>query len=321
MILINRKLAMIWLQSVIFDSRMLTARDQLLILISAPVYMIMIGVELFLSNARTRASYSKKDTLQNIYLNLLNGGIDLAFRVVYVGFILTFFYNHRITPSISNPWLYWGTLVVFEDFMYYWLHRVDHHVRLFWATHVTHHSSEKFNFTVGIRSSVMEPLYRFFYFIPLALCGFQPLDIAFIYAVTQTWGILVHTERINKMGWLEYILVTPSHHRVHHGSNPKYLDKNLGMFLIIWDKMFGTFQPELPAEVYQPIKYGLTKPIEKITPVTIVFHEWDSIRKDLKKKGTSPRDKWNYLFGPPGWSHDGSRHTSEQLRKLESDNK
>jgi sterol desaturase/sphingolipid hydroxylase (fatty acid hydroxylase superfamily) len=300
---------------------MLTARDQLLLLISAPVYMIMMGIELFLSNARTRASYSKKDTLENIYLNLLNGGIDLAFRIVYVGFILTFFYNHRITPGIPNPWLYWATLVIFEDFMYYWLHRVDHHVRVFWATHVTHHSSEKFNFTVGIRSSVMEPLYRFFYFIPLALCGFQPLDIAFIYAVTQTWGILVHTERINKMGWLEYILVTPSHHRVHHGSNPKYLDKNLGMFLIIWDKMFGTFQPELPAEVYQPIKYGLTKQIEKVTPVTIVFHEWDSIRKDLKKKGTSPKDKWNYLFGPPGWSHDGSRNTSEQLRKLESDNK
>ena len=93
------------------------------------------------------------------------------------------------------------------------------------------------------------------------------------------------------------------------------------MLLIIWYKMFGTFQPELPAEVYQPIKYGLTKPIEKITPVTIVFHEWDSICKDLKKKGTSSKDKWNYLFGPPGWSHDGSRHTSEQLRKLESDNK
>ena len=98
------------------------------------------------------------------------------------------------------PWLYWIAIIVFEDFMYYWLHRVDHHVRLFWATHVTHHSSERFNFTVGIRSSVMEPLYRFVYFIPLALCGFTPIDIAFTYSLTQTWGILVHTERINKDG-------------------------------------------------------------------------------------------------------------------------
>jgi sterol desaturase/sphingolipid hydroxylase (fatty acid hydroxylase superfamily) len=300
---------------------MLSAKDQLLLLISTPVYMVIIGIEIFLSNARSRSGYTKKDTIQNIYLNLLNAGLDLSFRAVYVGILLTFFYNHRITSSIQIPWLYWTVLIIFEDFMYYWLHRVDHHVRLFWATHVTHHSSEKFNFTVGIRSSVMEPLYRFVYFIPLALVGFTPIDIAFIYSVTQTWGILVHTERIKKLGWLEYILVTPSHHRVHHGSNPKYLDKNLGMMLIIWDKLFGTFQPELPASEYQPIKYGLTKPIIKETPVTLVFHEWDSIRKDFKKKDLSLKDRWNYLFGPPGWSHDGSRYTSEQLRKMENENK
>ncbi len=300
---------------------MLSAKDQLLLLISTPFYMIVIGIEIFLSNARTRAAYSRKDTIQNIYLNLLNGGLDLGFRAVYVGIILTFFYNHRITGGISIPWLYWVTIIVFEDFLYYWLHRVDHHVRLFWATHVTHHSSEKFNFTVGIRSSVMEPLYRFAYFIPLALCGFTPIDIAFTYSVTQTWGILVHTQRINKMGWLEYILVTPSHHRVHHGSNPKYLDKNLGMFLIIWDKLFGSFQPELAASEYQPIKYGLTKPIGRETPVTLVFHEWENMRKNLSKKGLTASDRWNYLFGPPGWSHDGSRHTSEQLRQMEKENK
>jgi sterol desaturase/sphingolipid hydroxylase (fatty acid hydroxylase superfamily) len=299
---------------------MLSPRDQLLVFLSTPLYIIIIGVEILLSNMRSRESYSRKDTFQNIYLMLLNGGLDLAFRAVYVGIILTFFYNYRFTGMIENPWIYWIVLLFFEDFMYYWLHRVDHHVRLFWATHVTHHSSSKFNFTVGFRSSVMEPLYRFIYFIPLALCGFQPIDIAFIYSVTQTWGILVHTERINKLGWLEYILVTPSHHRVHHGSNPKYLDKNLGMLLIIWDKLFGTFQPELPAAAYQPIKYGLTKPIEKETPVTIVFHEWQSIRNDLKKHGLTFKDRWNYLFGPPGWSHDGSRQTSDQLRKAEMEN-
>jgi sterol desaturase/sphingolipid hydroxylase (fatty acid hydroxylase superfamily) len=115
------------------------------------------------------------------------------------------------------------------------------------------------------------------YFIPLALMGFKPLDILFIYAATQVWGIFVHTKLINKLGWLEYFLVTPSHHRVHHASNAKYLDKNMGMFLIIWDKMFGTFQPELTEKEYQPIKYGLTKPIEKETPLTIIFHEWAQI--------------------------------------------
>lgn len=300
---------------------MSTAGDQLIILISTPLYIIIIGVELLLSHLRAQPSYSLRNTVQNVYLMLLNSGIDLAFRAVYIGIVLTFFYDHRFTNGIQPPWIYWVTLLIAEDFMYYWLHRVDHHVRLFWATHVTHHSSDKFNFTVGFRSSVMEPLYRFVYFIPLALFGFQPIDIAFMYSVTQTWGILVHTEKINKLGWLEYILVTPSHHRVHHSSNPKYLDKNLGMFLIIWDKLFGTFQRELPALAYQPIKYGLTKPLEKETPVSIVFHEWDSIRKDLTTEGLSWKDKWYYLFGPPGWSHDGSRMTSEELRKMEEETK
>jgi sterol desaturase/sphingolipid hydroxylase (fatty acid hydroxylase superfamily) len=295
-----------------------TPREQLLILISTPLYLIVIGLELFLSHLRRQQSYTWKDTIQNIYLMVLNGGLDLFFRVIYIGIILSFFYDHHIANSIQNPLLYWFTLLVFEDFMYYWLHRVDHSCRLFWATHVTHHSSSKFNLTVGFRSSVMEPLYRFIYFIPIALCGFRPIDIAFIYAATQIWGILVHTEKINKLGWLEYILVTPSHHRVHHGSNPKYLDKNMGMFLIIWDKIFGSFQPELPAEKYQPIKYGLTKPLEKETAATILFHEWNNIGKDLRKKGLTWKQKWNYLFGYPGWSHDGSSHTSEELRNAEA---
>ncbi|HYM94425.1 MAG TPA: sterol desaturase family protein, partial [Chitinophagaceae bacterium] len=210
-----------------------TAHEQLLIFITTPLYVIVIGLEILLSHLHHQKSYTIKDTFQNLYLMLLNFGLDLLVRSVYIGIILSFFFDHRISNPISNPWLYWATLLVFEDFMYYWLHRVDHFCRLFWATHVTHHSSPQFNLTVGFRSSVMEPLYRFVYFIPIALFGFRPIDIAFIYAATQIWGILVHTERIHKLGVLEYFLVTPSHHRVHHGSNPKYLDKNMGMFLII----------------------------------------------------------------------------------------
>lgn len=295
-----------------------TAHEQLLIFITTPLYIVVIGLEILLSHLYHEKSYTWKDTLQNVYLMLLNFGLDLLIRGIYIGIILSFFFDHRIAEPISNHWLYWIVLLVFEDFMYYWLHRVDHFCRLFWATHVTHHSSPHFNLTVGFRSSVMEPFYRFLYFIPIALCGFRPIDIAFIYAATQIWGILVHTERINKLGFLEYFLVTPSHHRVHHGSNPKYLDKNMGMFLIIWDKLFGTFQPELKAEKYQPVKYGLTTPLKKEDPVTLVFHEWHSIWKDLLRKDISWKEKWNYLFGPPGWSHDGSRLTSKQLRRVEA---
>jgi sterol desaturase/sphingolipid hydroxylase (fatty acid hydroxylase superfamily) len=291
-------------------------REQLLILISTPVYIVIIGAEILLSNYNHRKLYTWKDTAANIYLMLLNGGIDLLFRAVYV-LILDYFYRHHFL-TVTNVFSYWFLLILAEDFLYYWLHRFDHEIRFFWAVHVTHHSSELMNFTVGFRSSVFQPLYRFIYFIPLAFCGFKSLDIVFIYSATQIWGIFVHTEMINKMGWLEYIFVTPSHHRVHHASNPKYLDKNMGMFLIIWDQLFGTFQPELPDEDYKPKKYGLTKSIEKETPVNIIFHEWKNIGKDLLRKDISAKEKWNYIFGPPGYSHDGTRLTSEQLREKEN---
>ena len=293
-------------------------KEQILLLISTPLYLVIIGLELLLSNVGHRRWYSWKDTTANLYLLLLNSAIDLLFRGVYI-LILDYCYRHHIF-SFSHAVVYWFMLVILEDFLYYWLHRFDHEIRLFWAVHVTHHSSEHMNFSVGFRSSVFQPLYRFIYFIPLALMGFQALDIVFVYSATQIWGIFVHTEMVRKMGWLEYVLVTPSHHRVHHASNAKYLDKNMGMFLIIWDKLFGTFQPELDEENYQPMKYGLTKPLEKETPGTIVFHEWQSIWKDVGRKDIGWKEKWNYLFGPPGWSHDGSRLTSEELREMEEGN-
>lgn len=201
--------------------------------------------------------------------------------------------------------------------MYYWLHRFDHEIRIFWAVHVTHHSSELMNFTVGFRSSVLQPMYRFIYFIPIVAMGFKPLDILFVYSATQIWGIFVHTEYIKNMGWLENILVTPSHHRVHHGSNPKYLDKNMGMFLIVWDKIFGSFQAELSEAEYEPIRYGLTQNLENPNAISLVFHEWHQIWKDCTQKDICFKDRLNYLFGPPGWSHDGSRKTSMEIRKME----
>lgn len=174
--------------------------------------------------------------------------------------------------------------------------------------HVTHHSSEEFNLTVGFRSSVFQPLYRFVWFIPIALVGFDPLDIMFMYAATQIYGILIHTKTVSKLGPLEWVLSTPSHHRVHHASNIKYLDKNMGMILIIWDRVFGTFAKE-----EEEVVYGLTTNIKTYNPITMVFHEWKAIYEDLNKQ-TSFKNKIMYVFGPPGWSHDGSRKTSSQLR-------
>ena len=141
-------------------------REQWLLLISTPFYIAIIGLELLLTHLQHRKTYSLKDTIANVYLMLLNGAIDLAFRVIVYLYILQFFYVHTIFNWKMNI-VYWIVLVIAEDFMYYWLHRFDHEIRFFWAAHVTHHSSEKFNFSVGFRSSVFQPLYRFVYFIPI----------------------------------------------------------------------------------------------------------------------------------------------------------
>lgn len=285
-------------------------RESLLILISTPIYLVVIGAEIFFSALNDLRLYSKKGTLVNLYLMLLNLGLDILMRTVSL-LVLKYFFDFRIINSYPTVWIYWVALFLAEDFMYYWLHRIDHFCRLFWAVHVTHHSSEEFNLTVGFRSSVLQPLYRFIYFIPLSFVGFKAIDIMFIYSATQIFGILVHTQTVGKLGWLEYFLVTPSHHRVHHASNVCYLDRNMGMVLIIWDKLFGTFQKELE---HEPVKYGLTQNLQSNNPGKIVFHEWQDIICDLKKK-TSFKNKIMYLLGPPGWSHDGNRKTSAQLRK------
>ncbi len=285
--------------------------EHLIHLVSIPIYGVIIPLEILLSHVHGWKFYSWKQTLINIYLSLLNVGFDLLLRGVALG-VLIYFAQFSL-PMELHPVLYWALLFLCEDLFFWTEHFVDHHVRLFWAVHVTHHSSDEFNLSTGFRSSVLMPFYRYLYFIPLALLGFHPVDIFFMYALTQTYGILVHTQSIKKLPrWIEAVLVTPSHHRVHHASNVPYLDKNMGMVLIIWDRLFGTFTPELPEE---PPVYGLTKPLDQPNhPVKIVTHEWEAIARDLKRR-TSWRNKLKYLIMPPGWSHDGSSQTSSELRE------
>jgi len=286
-------------------------RQLLLLEISTPLYIIVIGIEILLSHLHDWKLYTVKDTITNVYLTLLNMGLDVLMRgVTLLAFNAAFAFHFM---QIQNSWVYWIALIFGIDFLYYWLHWTDHYCRLFWAVHVTHHSSEHFNLTTGFRSSVFEPLYRFMFYLPLPLLGFKPMDILFLHSLLQVYGILVHTQKIGKLpAFIEYFFVTPSHHRVHHGSNIKYLDKNMGMTLIIWDRIFGTFQKE---EETEPVVYGLTTNPANKGPVNIVFHEWKNIWKDLQKP-VSFTDKLKYIFAPPGWSHDHSTLTSNQLREL-----
>jgi sterol desaturase/sphingolipid hydroxylase (fatty acid hydroxylase superfamily) len=284
---------------------------EILLLFSIPIYAVLIPLEILLSNFLYRKFYTWKETLVNIYLNTLNTGIDLLLRV-FIGLVLLhFFYRYHLDIH-WNPYAYWIILLFGEDLLFWTEHFVDHKVRLFWAVHVTHHSSPEYNLSTGFRSSVLMPVYKYLYFIPLVLLNFRPIDAIFMYSVTQIYGILLHTQAIKKLPkWIEYFFVTPSHHRVHHACNIPYLDRNMGMVFIIWDRMFGTFTEEMPAEAPT---YGITKPIENpFHPVHIITHEWKELGKDLRKT-RSLKDKLKYLFNPPGWSHDGSSRTSKELQ-------
>ncbi len=267
-------------------------RESLLIAIATPVYALVIGLEILFSHLGKRNLYSVKGVTYNLYLMLLNMGLDVLMRGICL-LVLNYFFEYRFYEWHHQFW-YWFVLLIAQDFMYYVLHVADHYIRIFWAVHVTHHSSEEFNLTVGFRSSVFQPLYRFIYFIPLALAGFKGVDIMFMYSATQIYGILVHTQAVRKMGILEYFMVTPSHHRVHHGSNPEYLDRNMGMVFIIWDRMFGTYQPE-----EEQVVYGLTTNIgHKANPFYLNFHEYRDMYVDVKNaKGF--RKKLFYIFGSP----------------------
>jgi len=286
-------------------------REEILVKLSIPIYTIVIAIEILYSYWKQKKYYSTKGLLSNLYLTTLNFSLDIIVRGICLG-VLWYFYQFKFTEidKVIHPVMYWSALLIAEDFAFYWMHRIDHYCRFFWAVHVTHHSSEEFNLTVGLRSSVFQPLYRFIYFIPLSFVGFDPLDVMFIYAATQIHGILIHTKAVGKLGLLEFFLTTPSHHRVHHASNIRYLDKNMGMIFIIWDRMFGTFEEEIEGE---EVIYGLTENLKSYNPMTMIFHEWLSIIEDLKKQ-TSIKNKLMYVFGPPGWSHDGSKKTSKQLR-------
>src|ERR1700739_82022 len=176
-------------------------REAILILFSAPVYALVIGAEIIFSNLHNHGVYSKKGFFQNLWLMLINMGIDILMRGVCLLLLDWFFRFHFI--NIQNKFWYWLFLLIAEDFMFYLMHYADHYCRLFWAVHVTHHSSQEFNLSVGFRSSVFQPVYRFIYFIPLALAGFNGKDIMLMYSVTQIYGILIHTQYVDQLGFFD----------------------------------------------------------------------------------------------------------------------
>lgn len=188
-------------------------------------------------------------------------------------------------------------------------HRVCHEIRLFWAGHVNHHSSVHYNLAVALRQSWGEIFHKYVWWAWMPLVGFHPGAMMVMVSFTLIYQFFLHTESIKKLAWLDYIFNTPSHHRVHHGSNVRYLDRNHGGILIIWDKLFGTFEPEK-----EKVVYGITKNIHTFSLIEIATHEYKALWNDVKN-APGLLIKLKYIFMPPGWSHDKSSLTAAELRK------
>jgi sterol desaturase/sphingolipid hydroxylase (fatty acid hydroxylase superfamily) len=212
----------------------------------------------------------------------------------------------------------WCLVFVLEDCRYYWWHRISHRSRWFWASHVVHHSSQHYNLSVNLRQSWTSQFSGLTLLnVPLAWLGFNPAAVGLAFSINLLYQFWIHTEAVDRMpGWFEALLNTPSHHRVHHASNPRYLDANYAGVFMIWDRVFGTFVAE---DRQEPARYGLVKNLTTFNPVRIATHEYVAIGKDLVAPGLTLTQRLAYLFAPPGWSHDGSRRGTEALRAAEAE--
>ncbi len=253
--------------------------------------------------------YAARDTAASLSMGLINVGVAgvAALLAIPLQFWL---YEHRLVDVTGGgAWWSWIILIVAEDCCYYWFHRVHHEVRFFWAAHVNHHSSQHYNLSTALRQPLLTPFTGMIFWTPLPLIGFPPWMVLTAQAISLLYQFWLHTEAVTRLGVLEHVLNTPSHHRVHHGKNVAYLDRNHGGILIIWDRLFGTFAAER-----EPVVYGLTTDITTHNPLRIGFHEYAALGRDLRRAPTL-RAKLGYLLAPPGWSHDGSTKTARQLQR------
>lgn len=271
-----------------------------------PAFVVLLLLEAFLSAKLQLERYQLKDTLASLSMGVGSVIIGALLKVITFG-MLTWLYQFRLF-DLEQVWWMWLLLIPAEDLCYYWFHRVGHEVRIGWAAHVNHHSSKYYNLGTALRQSWTTPITGMPFWWPLPLLGFHPLWILVAQSISLIYQFWIHTEFIHKLGPLEWVFNTPSHHRVHHASDLKYLDKNYGGILIIWDRLFGTFA----AEEEHPT-YGLITNIQTYNPLKIAAHEWVDLWRDATRPGLRFGERVSYLLGPPGWSHDGHKLTVKQL--------
>ncbi|MFK8104199.1 MAG: sterol desaturase family protein [Saprospiraceae bacterium] len=263
-----------------------------------PIVLILLLAEIIVSLRQKNGHYPFQDTITNLGTGIGNQCINLA--VVF--FVFKWYtWLYQFAPfKIAETWYSLLILLLLQDFIFYWFHRIGHSINIFWAAHMPHHSSEEFNLSVGIRASFTQRLFQFLFFDwILVLVGYSPEAVYMMAGIHLLLAYWHHTRLIKSLGFIEKIFVAPSHHRVHHGVNPQYLDKNFSEFLIIWDKMFGTYEPEV-----EEVCYGLTHPPRTWDPIYINFQYWKQLWDDAV---AAPYwiDKFKLWFMPLGWRPRG----------------
>lgn len=277
---------------------------------AVPFFVVLILIEILWARRRARHSYESRDTAVSLSLGLGSSVAGLVFGGA-IAAVSLWLYEFRLF-DIGWQWWVWPICFVLDDLAYYAFHRTAHRVRWFWAAHVNHHSSQHYNLSTALRQTWTGFFAGSFIFrLPLVLIGFHPAMLAICAGLNLVYQFWIHTEAIGRMPrWFEAVMNTPSHHRVHHATNPRYLDRNYAGVFIIWDKLFGTFEEEQPDE--ERIRYGIVKQLGSFHLLWAVFHEWIGIAQDVWRAPW--RHKLSYLWRPPGWSHDNSRQTSDMIR-------
>jgi sterol desaturase/sphingolipid hydroxylase (fatty acid hydroxylase superfamily) len=279
--------------------------------IAVPLFVLMIVAEMLYVRFARKGRYQITDSAASLSMGFGNQVVGVLFGAAIQTGAYVWVYEHRL---FTLQWTWPVMLVCFfgEDLAYYWFHRVAHERRFFWASHVVHHSSQHYNLTTALRQTWTGALgFNYIFWLPLLYLGFPPAMVAMFTGFSLVYQFWIHTELIDRMGPWEWLFNTPSHHRVHHAINANYLDANYAGVLIIWDRLFGTFIAE---DRKEPPRYGIVSQLGTFNPLRVALHEWAGIARDVSR-AKSGREVLGYVFGPPGWSPDGSRKTSASIKR------
>lgn len=268
-----------------------------LLIVLAPIFIICMLAEYFVGQKQGHLPENSHYRLAEVACNFTLAGMHQLSDLLtglFIAYLYLWLFDWRMF-EIQMGVMSFITLMILQDFFYYWFHRASHRVRWMWAAHVAHHSSENMNFSTAFRQSLMYPLAGMWLFwVPLVIIGFEPKWVVFVVLLNLGLQFFVHTQWIRSIGPFEYVFNSPSHHRVHHGQNPQYIDKNYAGVLIIWDKLFGTFEPEV-----ETVCYGITKPVNSFNPITVTFQEWKEMLYQASQQGISIKQRLKVLFSPP----------------------